>query len=304
MPRFEEDKHREEVLNEFLVEEFYPRVATSHEPVTSQSEQERGHDVRATFNWTDGPVVLDEKAQNSTYWLNDPSPTFVMEIFGESRHEDGSPTGDIGWFVDENNETEYYVLVWLPDVSLFRLEWGVDTDPTLVYSPPAAVSFTPDDVAAQSKSPIQDTMDDDEGEYRIKLTTAAADAFEAAVEPLASIITESDAADYGEWYYDPQHIHEAKVAIVAKDAVRETLAADGLTRDVLIQEGRRAIDEGRVDVASSKATSIQRAGGNQSGTTDDEDPVILVVTYETYEQIADATLHYKDGSWKRNVSLF
>jgi hypothetical protein len=73
------------------------------------------------------------------------------------------------------------------------------------------------------------------------------------------------AADEGEWYYEPQHIHEAKVAVVRKESIRDKLDEEGLTRDVLLQKGNRAIKEYSVAVESSVASRVMRSGGQTRG---------------------------------------
>ena len=304
MPRFEEDKYREEVLGTFLEKELYSSIATDFERVSAAEKQKVGHDVRILFDWLDEPVIADEKAQNSDKWLNDPSPTFVMEIFGESWLTDGKPDWNIGWFVDEANETEYYILVWLPDVSKFKLVEGIDDMPYLVYRPADFVDFAPEQVGEKSPSNIRDKMNSQKGEYRLELTPDAVDTFEGAAEQLPEIIKSDSNANYGEWYYDPQHIHEAKVAIVQKQKIQRILAEDELTREVLLDKGRQAIKEEKVSVDSEKAKYVLKSSGNQSGTVDDEEPVILVVNYTAYHEVADKTYYYENGSWSENVKLF
>lgn len=304
MPRFHEDKYREAVLGEFLETRLYPHVATDFERVSTARDQKAGHDVVVKFDWLSETVVADEKAQNSDKWINDPVPTFVMEIFGESWLTDGEPDGNTGWFVDPTNETEYYVMVWLPDVSIFKLVNGVDEYPYLVYVPADAVTFDPETIAETAPSDVHYKMNPSTGEYRLELTPDVVDAFEAAVEPLPDVLTGPSDADLDEWYYDPGHIHVAKVVIVEKSKVRKTLATDGLTREVLVEMGQTAVTQGTVDVDSEKARYVKRSGGKQSGSADDEHPVNLVVKYDTYHEIADKTLQYENGSWSEDVRLF
>jgi hypothetical protein len=303
MSRFKKDKYREEVLGEFLETRLYPNIATRFERVSTTERQKLGHDVIITFDWLAESVVADEKAQNSDKWLNDPSPTFVMEIFGESWFTNDTPCGNIGWFVDKDNETEYYVLVWLPDVSVFKLTDGVGDFPYLAYRPAKSIDFVHREVADTSQSNIRDKFDSSKGEYRLELTPDAVGAFETAAEQLPEI-TKTDDADHEEWYYDPQHIHEAKVAAVQKEKIREMLAEEGLTREVLLSKARQAIEEGTVNVNSKKASCVLRSSGNRSGSADGEAPVVLVVYYDTYHEIADRTFHYVNGSWSENTKLF
>lgn len=304
MSRFEEDKYREGVLGKFLMNQLYPRIATDFERVNTAEKQKVGHDVIVDLDWLPEPVVVDEKAQVSDRWLNSPSPTFVMEIFGESWLSNGTPDGNIGWFVNKQNESEYYVLVWLPSVSVFKLTPGIDEAPYLVYQPSKFVDFSPDQVAETTQSTVRHKLDSSKGEYRIRFTSEAVEAFETVVEPLPDIINTNRRINYGEWYYDPHNIYEAKVALVEKEKIQTVLAEDGLTRDTLLRKGRRAVEETKVDIDSDKAKYILRSGGEQSGSADDEDPVVLVVNYDTYHEIADRTFHYADGSWSENAELF
>lgn len=304
MPRFHEDKYREEVLAEFLATELYPRIATEFEQVSSASDQKAGHDARIQFDWRSETVVADEKAQNSDRWLNDPAPTFVMEIYGESWIRNGEVDGNIGWFVDPENETEYYVLGWLPDVSLFKLASGTQGHPFCTYQPADGVEFDVEALQAATQQRVREVPDKTPATYRMELTPELVETFEETVEPMPDVLTNDDAVDYGEWYYDPENIHEAKFAIVQKEKVQEALAEDGLTRDVLVSKGRRAVKEGTVDVESRKAKCVMRSSGAGSGSADDEDPVILVVYYDTYHEIADKTVHYREGSWEEDTRLF
>lgn len=73
--------------------------------------------------------------------MNDPAPTFVMEIYGESWIRDGEVDGNIGWFVDPENETEYYIFGWLPNVSIFKLASGTHGYPFCPYQPADGVDF-------------------------------------------------------------------------------------------------------------------------------------------------------------------
>lgn len=61
LPRFHEDKYREEVLAEFLATKLYPNMATEFEQVSSASDQKAGHDVRIQFDWLSETVIADEK---------------------------------------------------------------------------------------------------------------------------------------------------------------------------------------------------------------------------------------------------
>jgi hypothetical protein len=231
MPRYEEDKYREEVLNDFLTTELYPNIATEFEGVSDAAAQKEGTDLHIQFKWDTDTVIADEKAQNSDKWINNPRPTFVMEIFSESWFEDGAPERNIGWFVDPDNKTESYVLVWLPEVSLFKLE-NVFKDLIISYQPAATVDFTPETISSHLNRDVEYKVQN--GTYRFERSADIIEAFATVAEPLPGILQPGRDPDFGEWYYDPVHIHEAKVAIVDKEAIKTALNDAGLIRDVLI----------------------------------------------------------------------
>ena len=80
--------------------------------------------------------------------LNNPVPTFVLEIFDDTY--DGGATQTEGWFVNTNLETDYYLLGWMPSVSVFRSETGIDGS-IVVYEPA-------DPEAIQTKIEEHDTL--------------------------------------------------------------------------------------------------------------------------------------------------
>lgn len=294
------DTRRERVLADFLDTGFYPEVAETWEYTQDETRQKAGEDLVATFAWLSSPKTVDEKAQSSNYWINSPSPTFAMEIYSESWFEDGDPKGSIGWFVDPDNETEYYVLVWLPDVSLFRL--SREEGEYLDYQPARVI----DEMFSNLKKRAEfDRIKTDPSVYRIGIEEVRSARFNQFPEPAPDVFINSyNDVNTGEWYYSKQNIHEAKIAVVEKQKVAEALAADGLHRDVLLEKGKEAITAERVSVSSPKVRSIMRSGDVNSGSGDGENPVIAVVNYDTYHEIADRTYHYKKGCWKTDVRLF
>lgn len=301
MPRFNEDKYREEVLAEFLHANFYPRVASEYSKVSSIKKQQRGHDALINFNWNNKEAIVDEKAQNSDKWINSPSSSFVVEIFGESYIRNNNIEWNIGWFISDKNETEYYVFVWLPSVSTFKIQQGVDDNPYLVYQPASSIDITPESIAEKLPLNIRDRALN--SEYRMELTNKSGKKFERAAESLPKII-QSTEAHFGEWYYGPQHIHEAKIAVVHKPNLSKILTEKGFDKKNIINKGKKAIKEGKIQVDSLGIRSIQRSGEAQTGTGTGENPVFMVLDYELYHEIADKTFHYTNNSWFEDQRLF
>lgn len=326
MARFTADKTREESLKSFIHSEVYPQVVFAFEEVTDADKQKAGHDAKAIFDWGTETNVIDEKAQNSNKYIGDPCPTFVLELFGES-WEDRHNYGNIGWYLDSDNQTDYYVFVWLPDVSLFRINTNFDV---IEYHPGDAVEFTVDTLMEHAYTEIEHQYKRTRNSngfdhYKLRFTATNATefsytgegwntdfrrdiitAFDNASDPLPEIFRSETPIQSSEWYYDPCHVHEAKVLIVEKEKIESTLANAGLDKQTLKNRAVDLIESGEtVDVVEQpEAMKIIRSKHSTSGCDETETPVNLVVNYDTYHRVADKTLHYVNDTWKTDVCLF
>ena len=300
--RFDDDRRREEVLAAYLDNQLYPEIAKSSERQDNIEKQKLGNDIEVTFDWLDRPVIVDEKAQSGKY-LNDPVPTFVMEIFGESSISNGNIETSTGWFIAEDNITEYYVLVWLPSASTFELKYGIDEDPILVYNP--AEPLLSDKPGLDSKLD-EFMLDKGSDEYRMEFTRANIDQFQTVAEPIPEILFDTDKRDLERVYYDPANIHEVKVAVVKKEKVVQAFADVGLDKETLAELGREAIrgSGDTVPVPTSKAKYIMRSHRQIPGSNREENPVNLIVKYETYDDLTNRTYHIRNGSLEKNCELF
>lgn len=300
--RFDDDRRREQVLATFLDEELYPRIADSIERQTDIRKQKAGNDAQVNFEWLDGPVVVDEKAQSGDRYLNDPAPTFVMEIFGESSISDGEITTSTGWFIDPDNETEYYLLVWLPAVSLFELSPGVDESPYMAYYPGDSSTIVDESVSSQLDEFM---LNPRRGEYRMEFTPTNVRRFQSVAEPIPDILLDEKQRDLNRLYYDPAHIHEIKAIVVEKSKIVQTFTDEGLDRETLDRLGRKAIRvDDTVEVPTSKARYVKRSHRHIPGTDREENPVNLVVKYDTYHELADETYHFQKGTLTSGSKLF
>lgn len=297
---FEFDSRRERVLAEFLDAGFYPHAARSWAHSSDKERQQAGEDSVVEFKWLSESKIVDEKAQSSDKWINSPRPTFAMEIFSETWIKNGSPQGSIGWFVNPDIETEYYVLVWLPDVSIFTI--SEQNGEYLDYQPATVI----DSVFSNScKRAEFSKIKTSPPVYRIEVQRLVDAEFEYIPEPAPKIVSDDLArANIGEGYYCKQNIHEAKIAVIEKQKIVDALAKDGLDRDTLTKIGMRAITESSVSVDSQMVYKIMRSGDVDSGSGDGENPVIAVISYQTYHDLADRTYHYRCGEWRTNVRLF
>lgn len=326
VPEFATDKTREESLKEFLHTEVYPRIAFACREVTDVDKQKEGYDAEVIFNWGTETHIIDEKAQNSNKYIGDPCPTFVLELFGES-WDNRSEYGNIGWYLDESNQTDYYVFVWLPEVSLFRV--NVDFN-VIEYHPADSITFNPDTIVEHTYMPVNYTYKRTRSpngfdHYKFKFTapratnmTPAANgyktqlrrdiitAFDHTPDSVPVAFRDAEPITPSEWYYDPCHIHEAKVLIVQKNRIEEVLSRAGLDKQTLKQKAIDLIEDGGTSkvVQQSEAKRVIRSNHSASGCNAVETPVNLVVNYDTYHVAADKTLHYKNGTWREGVKLF
>lgn len=300
--RFDDDRRREQVLAAFLDEELYPRIADSIERQTDLQEQKAGNDAEVNFEWLDRPVIVDEKAQSGDKYLNDPAPTFVMEIFGESSISDGEIATSTGWFIDADNKTEYYLLAWLPTVSLFELSPGVDENPYMAYYPGDSSTIIDEKVSSRLSEFM---LNPESGEYRMEFTPANIRQFQNVAEPIPNILLDEEQRDLNRFYYDPVHIHEVKAVVVEKSKVVQAFRDEGLDRERFAQLGRKAVrTDSTVSVPTSKARYIKRSHRQIPGTNREENPVNFVVKYDPYHELADETYHFKKGELSSGGRLF
>ena len=109
MSRREMDSRGEKAMSVFLDKYFYPkatekRVLAYCERIYAKKLQKKGVDVLI-----DKDKKLDEKAQ--LYYINQPINSFAFEI---DYYDEKTETVVDGWFIG-NNETDEYLLMWIPE---------------------------------------------------------------------------------------------------------------------------------------------------------------------------------------------
>lgn len=108
--RFEGDRRNEELMNQFMRVYYYSKLLNSDgssvksEFISDEMMQKRGVDV--IFSRDKKKYVIDEKAQiDYIYRKEGPLGTFALELLNSS-------SGKIGWFINDELETEYYMFIW------------------------------------------------------------------------------------------------------------------------------------------------------------------------------------------------
>lgn len=115
-----QDMGAEEKLGEFMDAYFCSRLVSKNDKrltvrrMKDRESQLRGNDVLIE---TEGrTMIIDEKA--SLYYSNAIIPTFAFEL---DSIQEGNRNLVQGWFVNDELETEYYMLIW-PNVKCEKQE--------------------------------------------------------------------------------------------------------------------------------------------------------------------------------------
>ena len=97
------DHQQERIVDKFLHKFFYSKLFKSVETVTDFSRQVAGVDVIA-----DG-MYIDNKAQSSPKYVNNPTNTFILELSFLNKYDEES----VGWFLSDTSQTTHYLFVWV-----------------------------------------------------------------------------------------------------------------------------------------------------------------------------------------------
>lgn len=151
-------------------------------------------------------------------------------------------------------------------------------------------------------------------QYNLELSEANVNTFQTFIEPLPNKImahisdskhVSTERAEYGERYYAPENIHDARIAVVSKAALQEAFDQRGLDKATLLHRATRAIQtRTSIPVDTLLAKHISYSGKEGSATRNWETPVNLVVPAKTYDEVADRLYRYEDGTLRPVDVLF
>ena len=103
------DDNQERIINEFLFDNFFKKVNSSAKLIFDYDLQTHGVDVQ--MNSKSGKTVnIDIKTQSSAKYINDPRPTFILELSSFDRY---GIKPFVGWFLSEESITDFYTFVWI-----------------------------------------------------------------------------------------------------------------------------------------------------------------------------------------------
>ena len=105
-----QDTKQEKIINSFLYDNFFTKVNKTSCLIEDKELQIAGVDLQMK-NKKDNIVNIDIKAQSSSRYINNPRPTFVLELSSLNCYQ--QPT--VGWFLNTSLVTDYYSFVWIND---------------------------------------------------------------------------------------------------------------------------------------------------------------------------------------------
>jgi hypothetical protein len=280
------DHHREREIGRFLDEQLYPSIATTAERQSDRDVQLSGTDVVASIPGVGRAIHIDEKAQ--TDYLNDPRPTFVLELNSRDR------SGDVyeGWFYDESKQTEYYLFVWVTDALLVTLVES-ETGERLRFEGRGSerLNEIADNLAWE-------LMYGDDGET-IDFESDTAEGFEQEIASIPERLKQRG-GDVTEAALASENIRELRCLLVEQADIQRFLADEGYPQERV-----------REDAAEIRRTG--EAGSHEAGHQDfkyyltirkDEEPVNIVMYYRRLHTLATETYVVTPGAVHTGQRLF
>ena len=108
-PERTKDERQEYIINQYLLANYFNKAFTSACLIDDTSLQNAGVDVMCSSELGED-MKIDVKAQSSAKYINNPRPTFLLEVSTYNRY---GTEECVGWFFDAQKITEYYTFVWI-----------------------------------------------------------------------------------------------------------------------------------------------------------------------------------------------
>ena len=107
------DDSQENIINQFLIPYYFEKLFTNVRPVDDTSMQGKGVDIKCDSK-TVQDMLVDIKAQSSEKYINNPRPTYSLEVSTYNRLGEEIT----GWFFAPDSLTEYYTFVWIHEAKV------------------------------------------------------------------------------------------------------------------------------------------------------------------------------------------
>lgn len=274
MGQFEVDKSRERVVNKNLQTTVLPHMFDSYNNVEDLDRQKKGID--ATVNHLSEKQNVDIKSQ--TDYINDVRKTFVLEIFSETM---GDEDYNLGWFVNRDMKTDYYLFTWMPRVDLFNVEHAYNV---IHYYPSNDIEELPDFMMSTSY----------DGKYIFEFTDI--DNFcQEFYEIDRSKLLDST---HNNQFYTPSSIRTHHALLVKKERITRYLEdALGLSRRKLIEDARSLNQQEEDNLMYDDSKGVYSM--YQTTSRGRENPINLILSYDLYKNLSDKILTFDRGQVDR-----
>jgi hypothetical protein len=113
-PNRRKDETQEQIITDFLLRYYFSKAFLNIKLITDTQTQSTGVDVTCDSKFAKN-MRIDVKAQSSAKYINNPRPTFSLEVSTYNRYGTNVFTG---WFFNANSITEYYTFVWIHRASV------------------------------------------------------------------------------------------------------------------------------------------------------------------------------------------
>lgn len=254
MNQFDSDLSKEGQVTEYLKRNVFDKLFDTWSVVTDTETQKQGVDVRGVYDSEE--CFVDIKTQID--YVNNPLNTFVLELFSETNYNE-----NIGWFLNDDLKTDYYLFVRLNSVDTFQYQSIIDV---IQYNPVQRLDKVP-------------SFMKDNGMYCFRMDDI--DKFSEQYFPISKDMFTG--LHEGEETFNIHCIKDIDIVFLDKEKIVRELANRGIKRDQLLMDARQAYKTGsnlHYDCTGIKKIHVSDRYG--------ECPVNLVVKYEEfYDDICD-----------------
>lgn len=247
----------EKQITKNLEENLFDNIFDNYTMINDTVQQKNGIDMKAFYN--SDIINIDIKSQAD--YINNVLPTFVLEIFSETNNNGDN---NIGWFIDNSSETDYYLFTRLPTVDMFEYDDVLDI-----------IKYIP----AKDLDNIPSFMINRNGKYGFKPEDI--DKFSAYYYPISMDMFRG--VGQNSKVFNANSIKEQDVILLNKKEVKNTLNNIGLTRDKLLSDAREVYETGENKIYNNLDDIKKMHISSRYG----EAPVNLVVDYNLYNNICD-----------------
>ena len=262
MTQFDEDLSRETEVIQNL-QPVFQSFFNGYTVKTNKTDQKRGVDVVAEYN--SEQINIDVKSQLD--YLNDPLETFVLEIFSETNTE----SNNVGWFINKNLDTHYYMFTRFPRVDQFEID---RTFNFVKYYPYQELTEVP----SFMRTPTEEYTSPNEYRYAFSFDDISKFCEQYYQINKNKILGKS----LNGKFFTENSIRKQDAILLDKTVLQDELAKRGLTRTKLVTDAQKVDETGE-----NKSYEYDDIHSMYVSNRHGERPINLVVDYDFYTTIAE-----------------